>query len=1008
MSQFKFGLDPSSKKYVCPQCKQKTMVVYLDNETKAPVDVYQFGRCDRENTCGYHHTPYQDPEHVQKARENFVPTPAPVVVQVFPEEKIWRPLVERTKTCISPLHTFLNSKLLIPNDHLLKWDIYSDSDPEGNNLTVYIYRNAQGQVCNLKWFKYKEDGHRDKNFNSYSLRQPSKSKPPPTPQSKEARENFSGEEKKSPIEELKYQMCLYGEHLLDPEKKKPVCIVESEKSAAIASFFYSQFDWVACGSNNGLTDGKDGKPDKITVLKGREVYWLNDADAASRMSVKEDVVRPSSVRHLIEHIEKFYIADLFPERNDGHDIGDSIIDGLRPEIKATWTKGKDDIVKVPEIGKDDDFYDYDLPTDVDFEKVKWDIRKYMHFEHKGKVFIVRKRKSENEKGGTYFSVDITNFTIKSLGLIASKADPRRLIEITNIHGLTKVLQVPTSAFTSANEFTNFIESEGNYQYDGVGTDLKKVRARMYDTMEMYEEVESLGWHRDGYFLFANGAYNGKFSPTDKYGFVKLGDKRFYIEALSALSREAEDDWEDEKKFIYKERKDVKLKDWANLFCKVHKDNGSIAMAWYITSLFRDFIYQRFKFFPLLFLFGPPGTGKSQVGWSIRATGFAGLVKPFNLNTGTAVAFHREFAHFKNFPAWCDEYDNSIDYQRIQALKAAYDGVGHKKSVKDSDKRTKATQVNRGIMISGQQLPIADNALFKRVILLQFNQTEFSDQEKKIYSELQDMEDGGLTHITAGFTHFRKLIEETYMKEFDGVIKDMMKDAAEMQFDPEDRIVRNSAIALTTIKVLHSMLAESLPFNYEELKKVMMVNMKNQMSLISNANETNTFWDMVMFLSKQKNGNSFLIEEGYDFCFESRKTVKIQTGNQEVMKELEQTTELLFIRFTKIIPLYKEAFKKQNASGASPMDKGSLTHYLTHSKAYVGLLPRYNFKDGRTSCYAFNYEMLKNMGVFLGGSERSDGGPPPLPQQAETVPQGQSQKGIDFSKQPEAGTDDLPF
>ncbi len=138
-----------------------------------------------------------------------------------------------------------------------------------------------------------------------------------------------------------------------------------------------------------------------------------------------------------------------------------------------------------------------------------------------------------------------------------------------------------------------------------------------------------------------------------------------------------------KKFIYREKGGVDLKTWAQQFCKVHKDNGIIALAWYMSALFRDVIYQRFKFFPHCHLFGPPGTGKSQVGWSIRALGFIGLVKPFNLNTGTAVAFHREFSHFKNFPAWCDEYSNSIPFERIQALKAAYDGVGHKKSVKDS-------------------------------------------------------------------------------------------------------------------------------------------------------------------------------------------------------------------------------------------------------------------------------------------------------------------------------------
>lgn len=973
--QYKYSLDPSSKKYSCPQCKKKSFVVYLDNETKAPVDEYQFGRCDKENNCGWHKHPGQDPELAAKAKD-FVPHPDPEVVQIFPDQKEIDIIINRTRTAVSPLHKYCNSKL-IPYDHLFRFGVYSDEEK-----TVYIYRNAAGQVCNLKWFKYKDDGHRDKEFNAYSLKNP-----PHTPP-KDGSKDFV----------KKYRMCLFGEHLLDPSKQKIVCVVESEKTAAIASYFYPQFDWVACGSANGLSDGQNGTPDKITPLRGRKVYWLSDADNAGRMSFhkKEDgtmEIRPSSIRHLEEHKIDFEVVDLFPERNNGDDICDAIMDGLRPEIKPTQKPS----LEKPKI-ENDDAYEYDLPEGVEFEKVKWDIRKYMHFEHDGKIYIVRKRKGgssdfESKGAGTYYCSPITNFTIKSLGLIASQLDPSRLVEIKNIHGFGKEVQVPTKAFTSQTEFRNFIESVGNFQYDGVGTDLNKVRSKLYDTMLTYEEIETLGWHHSGYFIFANGAYNGKFAPIDKYGFVKLGQKNFFIPPLSIIHRDDqdEDQFLDEKKFVFHERKEVSLKQWGDLFCKVHKDNGRIAMAWYITSLFRDFIYQRFKFFPHLFLFGPPGTGKSQVGWSVRAMGFNGLVKPFNLNTGTAVAFHREFAHFRNFPAWCDEYDNSIPYERIQALKAAYDGVGHKKSVKDSDKRTKSTQVNRAIMISGQQLPIADNALFKRVVLLQFNQTEYSDQEKKDYSELQTLEEGGLTHITAGFMHFRKLMEEEYLKEFDIVLSGIMKASVELQFEVEDRIARNSAIILTTIKVLEKKIADKLPYSYQDLKAVIMANMKNQMSLISNTNETNTFWDMVEFLVREQK-----VKENEDFAFENKKMLKITINRKDEEYHFEKPTDVVYVRFSKIIPLYKESFKRQNSNSASPMDKGSLIHYLTHSKPFVGLVAQVNFGATRTSAYAFNYEMLQAMGVNLGGGDANTGG------------SGNSQGGAPVIVPPPTGADELPF
>jgi hypothetical protein len=988
--QYPFGLDPSSRKYTCPQCKQKTLVAYLDNESGQPVDQYQYGRCDRENNCGYHHAPWMDQEYKHKS---FTPKPDPETVYILPPLETIEKITKRTKTCVSPLHKFCN-KLTISNEHLLRFGVYSDE-----NKTVYVFRDQEGTIVNLKWFKYKEDGHRDKDFKSFSLKTP-----PVPPQSKES--------EKIVVE--KYRICLFGEHLLDKDKARVVAIVESEKTAAIASFFYPQFDWVSCASNNGLTDSK------IQALHNRTVYWLCDADPAGRKN--------KSIERATAYLNEFYVVDLFPDRNDGYDIADAIVDGLRPEIKPTYKPSE----RAKEVKVENaDAYEYDLPKGCDFETVKWDIRKYMHFEHEGKIFIVRKRKGTNnafgeEKGiATFFCSNITNFTIRPLGLIASETEPTRLVEIKNIHGFSQVVKVPTKAFASPTEFTVFMESVGNFQYDGVGTDLKKIRAKLYDDMHTFEEVQNLGWHSStGYFLWANGAYNGKFSPIDKYGFVKLGDRNFFIQPLSCIHRDdSEEEWQDEKKFIYKERKDVTLKQWSELFCKVHKDNGRIALAWYITSLFRDFIYQRFKFFPHLFLFGPPGTGKSQVGWSIRATGYIGLVKPFNLNTGTAVAFHREFSHFRNFPAWCDEYDNSIPFERIQALKAAYDGVGHKKSVKDSDKRTKSTQVNRAIMISGQQLPIADNALFKRVILLQFTQTEFSEEEQRVYRELLAMEDGGLTHITAGFMHFRAAIEKEYLDTFDGVLDDVMKSALELNFEVEDRIARNSAIILTTIKVLEKQIADRLPYNYEQLKQVVMSNMKEQMSLISNTNETNSFWDIVMYLSRDRKGvengrTIYAINEGEDFCFESKGRITVLVNGIEQVRELSSKSEnghfvpkeVLFIRFSKIIHLYKEAFKRQSSSTASPMDKASLMHYLHNSKPFLGTISKYNFKDSRTSCYAFDYDMLKSMGIYLGGSERNDGGPPPPVQAPEPAPRGTSpQASMEFSKTPvNASKDDLPF
>ena len=55
MKQYKYTLDKSSKKFICPNCNSKSFVLYVDNETQSYLN--DFGRCDRETNCGHHKAP---------------------------------------------------------------------------------------------------------------------------------------------------------------------------------------------------------------------------------------------------------------------------------------------------------------------------------------------------------------------------------------------------------------------------------------------------------------------------------------------------------------------------------------------------------------------------------------------------------------------------------------------------------------------------------------------------------------------------------------------------------------------------------------------------------------------------------------------------------------------------------------------------------------------------------------------------------------------------------------
>jgi hypothetical protein len=294
MNQFTLGT--TSKKYTCPQCGQKTFKVSTYVDTKEPVDETRFGRCERVNFCGYILLP-----GATEQRTNFTPRPDPKYIFILPSQDQIRAVVNFAAT--SNFHSFIKSNTTIPAEHLELWGVCSHR--YYSDRTVYLFQRISDRaIVNWKIFAYKSDGHRNKDIDSYSLSAP--------------KYYF---EKDRLSYEVKYPMCLFGEHLLGPVNDTPVMVVESEKTAVLSSFYYPQYKWVSCGAANGLTVVSKHK---TKVLQGRKVYWVCDSDKAGREN--------RSIDNLQKAITSFDVIDLFPERIDGYDLGDSILDGYLPSL----------------------------------------------------------------------------------------------------------------------------------------------------------------------------------------------------------------------------------------------------------------------------------------------------------------------------------------------------------------------------------------------------------------------------------------------------------------------------------------------------------------------------------------------------------------------------------------------------------------------------------------------------------------------------------------------------
>ena len=560
----------------------------------------------------------------------------------------------------------------------------------------------------------------------------------------------------------------------------------------------------------------------------------------------------------------------------------------------------------------------------------------------------------------------SNFIIRPLFHIYSKTDNKRMVEIINEFDCKRTVDIPSKSFVSVEQFQVAVINEGNFLFFGSKFQFLKVLEHIANKFPVCNELKTLGWQREGFYAFANGIFTGAWQPVDEYGITEHGKQKFFSPAFSCVYhdvREDDDDYESDRYFVWKQAA-ISFGEWTRLMMDVYGPKARIAIAFAIATVFRDLIYEKYKVFPHLFLFGEKQSGKSQLAWSLSNLFFDNM-PAFNLSSGTQVGFHRRLSRIKNAICWWDEFSNEIDPKRFQTLKSAFDGMGHEKGKMTRDNRTEVTKVNSSSLISGQYLPTADdNALFTRSILLSFEKKIYSPQELARYDELKGHEQNGLSSLVGEIVKYRKEIDQEFGMVFSDLMEKIKDELTSEEKQFEERLVRNFCTILAPVKIiLESMMPLDLNFSFDEIyaqSKTMITELSVQ---ISSSESLSNFWLMTEYLLDNK-----LIDSGNDFEVKSIATIRAtnKKGTTETLNYPEPKL-ILFIRFSKIHPLYMEGHRKQ--FGKNGVDLVSLMHYIKHHPSYIGSVSSYRFENSISSCYAFDHETLK---VNLERSQRVPG------------------------------------
>ncbi|QXP62735.1 DUF6371 domain-containing protein [Polaribacter sp. HaHaR_3_91] len=222
---YKYSLDRSSRKFICPNCHKKTFVKFIDNETNLYLNSSD-GRCDRESKCGYFKKP--------------------------------------TSNCITNINNCI-TEVIQPSYHNRKVLQEYCNTKQQSNFISYLLRNFEPKIVSqaidmyhigttnywhgatIFWQIDTKNVIRGGKIMLYNCNTGKRVKKPFN--------HVSWIHKQLKLNNFVLQQCLFGLHLINSiSKSDTICIVESEKTAIIMSIMIPNFIWLATGSKTGFKE----------------------------------------------------------------------------------------------------------------------------------------------------------------------------------------------------------------------------------------------------------------------------------------------------------------------------------------------------------------------------------------------------------------------------------------------------------------------------------------------------------------------------------------------------------------------------------------------------------------------------------------------------------------------------------------------------------------------------------------------------------------------------------
>lgn len=282
---YRYSLDRSSKKFICPKCQKKTFVRYIDNTSNAYTESY-YGRCDRESNCKHHN----------------LPNDSKLIIPIEPEY-----FIKKVITTINKNEVAIHGRNFKSNNFIQFLKIHFSIDEIKNTILKYcIGTSGFWQGGTIFWQINEKEEVLTGKVMLFNIETGKRIKKPFN--------HINWMHKVLKIKDFNLQQCLFGLHLINEHNGQTIAIVESEKTAIIMSMFLPNYIWLATGSKGNF------KLELLKPLKQFQILVFPDKSEYQDWSTK--------AKHFCNDGYKIKCSSLIEgkEVENGYDLADYYID----------------------------------------------------------------------------------------------------------------------------------------------------------------------------------------------------------------------------------------------------------------------------------------------------------------------------------------------------------------------------------------------------------------------------------------------------------------------------------------------------------------------------------------------------------------------------------------------------------------------------------------------------------------------------------------------------------